>query len=193
MASNSLPAATEQSRTRTRAEVDTAWGALASILAPVASLKLTVSLFSMSIFLVFVGTLAQVDQDMWEIINNYFHSVLVWIPLQVFLPKTLFPNYQSVPGVFPFPGGLTLGGVLFVNLLAAHSVRFKSQATSIRLGIGLLVMAQAYLVPTVRANRCSNCRYFGPKLRLPELSTSRTYCFSLVVMKGFPVWYNFIY
>ncbi|MBI2477357.1 MAG: cytochrome c biogenesis protein ResB, partial [Planctomycetia bacterium] len=77
---------------------------------------------------------------MWEIINNYFHSVLVWIPLQVFLPKTWFPNYQAVPGVFPFPGGLTLGGVLFVNLLAAHSVRFKPQAASMRLGIGLLVM-----------------------------------------------------
>lgn len=138
MASNSLSATSTQ--VRTRAEVDTAWGALASILAPIASLKLTVALFIMSIFLVFVGTLAQVNQDMWEIINNYFHSVLVWIPLQVFLPKTWFPNHQAVPGVFPFPGGLTLGGVLFVNLLAAHSVRFKPQATSMRLVIGLVVM-----------------------------------------------------
>lgn len=138
MASNSLPAATGQMRSR--AEAGTAWGVLAAVLAPLASLKLTVALFLMSTFLVFVGTLAQVDQDMWEIINNYFHSVLVWIPLQVFLPKTWFPDYQAVPGVFPFPGGLTLGAVLFVNLLAAHSVRFKPQATSMRLGIGLATL-----------------------------------------------------
>jgi len=146
MASNSLPATAGQVRTRTRAEADTAWGALASTLAPIASLKLTVALFTMSIFLVFVGTLAQVDQDMWEIINNYFHSVLVWIPLQVFLPKTWFPNYQAVPGVFPYPGGLTLGTVLFVNLVAAHSVRFKPQATNLRLGFGLVVMLLGILL-----------------------------------------------
>ncbi|MCA9146319.1 MAG: cytochrome c biogenesis protein CcsA [Planctomycetales bacterium] len=144
MASNSLP--TTPSRVRTRAEADSAWGAIASILAPIASLKLTVSLFIMSIFLVFVGTLAQVDQDMWEIINNYFHSVLVWIPVQVFLPKTWFPNHQTVPGVFPYPGGLTLGAALFVNLLAAHSVRFKPQAKSLRLGVGLVVMAIGVLL-----------------------------------------------
>ncbi len=138
MASNSLP--TTRSQIRTRTEVNTAWSTLASILAPVASLKLTVALFVMSMFLVFVGTLAQVNQDMWEIINNYFHSALVWIPLQVFLPKTWFPNHQAVPGVFPFPGGLTLGGVLFLNLVAAHSVRFKPQATSLRLAFGLVVM-----------------------------------------------------
>ncbi|MDA1052455.1 MAG: cytochrome c biogenesis protein CcsA [Planctomycetota bacterium] len=144
MASDSLPSAIGQ--VRTRAKADTAWGVIASILAPIASLKLTVSLFTMSIFLVFVGTLAQVDQDMWEIINNYFHSVLVWIPLQVLLPKTWFPGYQSIPGVIPYPGGLTLGAVLFVNLLAAHSVRFKPQATSLRLGFGLVVMLVGILL-----------------------------------------------
>ncbi|MCA9120740.1 MAG: cytochrome c biogenesis protein CcsA [Planctomycetaceae bacterium] len=144
MTSNSLPAT--QSQARSRAEADTAWETVAAILAPIASLKLTVALFIMSIFLVFVGTLAQVDQDMWEIINNYFHSVLVWIPLQVFLPKTWFPNHQSVPGVLPFPGGLTLGTALFINLLAAHSVRFKPQATSTRLVIGLVVMLVGVLL-----------------------------------------------
>lgn len=144
MASDSLP--TTRGRVRSRAEADTAWDTVVTILAPIASLKLTVALFIMSIFLVFVGTLAQVDQDMWEIINNYFHSVLVWIPVQVFLPKTWFPNHQTVPGVFPFPGGLTLGTALFINLLAAHSVRFKPQATSMRLGIGLVVMLVGVLL-----------------------------------------------
>ncbi|MEE2990603.1 MAG: hypothetical protein VX715_08305, partial [Planctomycetota bacterium] len=56
----------------------------------IASLKLTVVLFTMSIFLVFVGTLAQVNQDMWQVINSYFHSFGVWIGLQVFFPASWF-------------------------------------------------------------------------------------------------------
>ena len=138
MASDSVPATARH--TRSAWEADTPWAVMVSILAPIASLKLTVALFMMSIFLVFVGTLAQVDQNMWEIINNYFHSALVWIPLQVFLPKTWFPNHQSVPGQFPYPGGLAIGSVLFLNLLAAHGVRFKPQAKSTRLAAGLLVL-----------------------------------------------------
>ena len=153
MASEPLPATAGRSRTHSRFEVDTAWGAIASILAPVASLKLTVVLFIMSIFLVFVGTLAQVDQNMWEIINNYFHSVLVWIPLQVFLPKTWFPNHQSVPGMFPFPGGLTLGTVLFVLVLRFLPTRFVDLAPAVvrpvRLAVSALVAGAVFVYAIV--------------------------------------------
>jgi len=49
---------------------------------------------------------------------------------------------QSVTmGGFLFPGGAVIGSALVVNLLAAHIVRFRIQATGIRLAIGLAVIA----------------------------------------------------
>ena len=48
------------------------WKTLESVLAPLASLKLTVFLFLLSIFIVLAGTLAQVEADIWEVIGEYF-------------------------------------------------------------------------------------------------------------------------
>jgi ABC-type transport system involved in cytochrome c biogenesis permease subunit len=111
------------------------------IFRPVASLRLTVALFAMSVFLVFVGTLAQVNESMWEVIDNYFHSFFVWIRFQVFFPISWFPTYQDVPGGIPFPGGLAIGFALLTNLLAAHLVRFRMQAKGNRLKGGLAFIA----------------------------------------------------
>jgi ABC-type transport system involved in cytochrome c biogenesis permease subunit len=44
-------------------------------------------------------------------------------------------------GGFWFPGGATIGTLLAVNLLAAHFVRFKLQASGLRLVAGLAVLA----------------------------------------------------
>jgi hypothetical protein len=93
-----------------------------------ASLRLTVVLLAMAMVLVFAGTLAQIDEGIQAILQKYFRSWIVLIPLQVF-----FPRSWSIPGAFPFPGGWLLGGVLLANLLAAHAVRFK--ATRRRIGI----------------------------------------------------------
>ena len=41
-------------------------------LRPLASLKLTVVLFLASIVLIMVGTLAQADKNMWEVLALYF-------------------------------------------------------------------------------------------------------------------------
>lgn len=94
-----------------------------------ASLRLTVTLFALSVVLVFCGTLAQVDSGIWTAVNQYFRSAYVWIPLQVFVPfgQVFFglPQGVQVPGSFLFPGGWLLGGLLLANLLAAHAVRFK--------------------------------------------------------------------
>jgi hypothetical protein len=99
------------------------------VLEALASLRLTVALFALSLVLVFFGTLAQIDAGIWTVVKEYFRSFFVWIPLQllvqfgqVFLG---FPKTMTVPGALPFPGGWTLGSLLLVNLLAAHAIRFK--------------------------------------------------------------------
>src|SRR5688572_10150057 len=97
-----------------------------------ASLKLTVVLFALSLVLVFYGTLAQIDSGIWTIVRDYFRSFFVWIPFQLtvqFLQKFFPWSVPSdpafrLPGAFPFPGGWTIGGLLLVNVLAAHAIRF---------------------------------------------------------------------
>jgi hypothetical protein len=126
---------------------------LMRVLRPLASLRLTVVLFLLSMVLVFCGTLAQMDAGIWVILSKYFRCAVAWIPLQVFVrfgqvffavPKTL-----TVPGSFPFPGGYVLGGALLVNLLAAHAVRFKvswRRSGILLIHSGLIVMMLGELV-----------------------------------------------
>ena len=94
-------------------------GLLGRALRAVGSLKLTVVLLVLAIWVVFCGTLAQVDDGVWSAVKTYFRSLYIAIPFQIF-----FPRSWSVPGRFPFPGGWLIGGILVVNLLAAHAVRF---------------------------------------------------------------------
>jgi hypothetical protein len=107
-----------------------------TILKPLASLRLTVVLFAMSVFIVFAGTLAQVDKGIWTVVHEYFRCYLTWIDFQLF-----FPRSWNVPGGFPFPGGWLIGALLLVNVVAAHAVRFKIQSHGPRLLLGLLVIA----------------------------------------------------
>ena len=83
-----------------------------SSLAPIASLKLTVLLFALAIVLIFFGTLAQTHMGNWQVVNTYFRSLWLMMPLGYGIE-------------IPFPGGYTLGGLMVVNLIAAHLVRFK--------------------------------------------------------------------
>src|SRR5437763_7124226 len=48
-----------------------------------ASLRLTVLLFSLSLLLVFFGTVAQIDAGVWTVVKDYFRSFFVLIPLQL--------------------------------------------------------------------------------------------------------------
>ncbi len=86
-----------------------------------ASLKLSVVLFALSMFLILAGTLAQTNEGVWTVVDSYFRSLFVLIPLQIFVPLKV----ARIPGVLPFPVGMTLGILLFINLLAAHAVRFS--------------------------------------------------------------------
>ena len=119
---------------------------LRGVVMALASMRLTVALFAMAIFIVFVGTLAQVDKDMWEVIEQYFRSLIAWVDVQVFFPRSWFPQWQGIPGCFPFPGGALIGAALFVNLTAAHLLRFKIQARGTRLWLGLAVLVAGGLL-----------------------------------------------
>ena len=46
--------------------------ALSRVLGPLASLKLTVVLFALAIVIVLAGTLAQVNADVWDVVDEYF-------------------------------------------------------------------------------------------------------------------------
>lgn len=101
-----------------------------------ASLKLTVVLLALSIFLVLAGTLAQRFDGIWTVMENYFRCFVAWIELRNF-----FPRDWNVGGAVPFPGGWAIGGALLVNLTLAHAIRFKVKAGGARLLGGLAVVA----------------------------------------------------
>ena len=80
----------------------------------ISSLRLTVVLLSLKQVLVLVGTIAQVEQGLWDTQVRFFRSFFVY--------------WQPTGGGFAIPvlpGGYLLGWALLVNLLAAHYVRFK--------------------------------------------------------------------
>lgn len=133
-------------------------GALRAILKPLASLKLTLILFALAIFLVFASTLAQKELDIWDVIHGWYRvderklfnesfpyvhasELFVRIPLQIFFPDTFFSPPPEIPGAFYFPRGWVLGLLMGINLLAAHAVRFTVQAKGARLWSGLGVLA----------------------------------------------------
>jgi ABC-type transport system involved in cytochrome c biogenesis permease subunit len=108
------------------------------LVAPFASLKLTVTLLGLSFILVLAGTLAQVDHDVWYVVHSYFRTWIAWIELRIFFPRA-WGISDTVQ--FPFPGGKLLGVFLAANLLAAHAVRFKVAAHGQRLWLGWATIA----------------------------------------------------
>lgn len=114
---------------------------LLACLKQLASLKITVSLLAMAIFIIFVGTLAQTQHDIWVVVRDYFRSWFVWIPFQVFFPKSFFPTMPPVGGSFPFFGGWAIGAMMGINLVSAHLFRFRVQGRPANLIPGLVVIA----------------------------------------------------
>ena len=78
------------------------------------SLRLTVVLLILSMILVFVATLDQVNLGVWAVQQKYFHSVFV---------MTRLPGSDFAMPVLP--GGYLIGGLLLVNLVVAHVYRLK--------------------------------------------------------------------
>jgi len=113
---------------------------LEQVLRPLASLKLTVVLLALGIFLVFVGTLAQDQRNIEYVKNHYFRTIVAEIEVDNFFPSAFFPDHVPSGRWFYYPGGFAIGGMMLLNLLAAHSLRFKVQARGRRLWAGLAVL-----------------------------------------------------
>jgi ABC-type transport system involved in cytochrome c biogenesis permease subunit len=104
--------------------------------AMLASLKLTVVLLALAMVLIFVGTIAQTKLGVWQAVDEYFRS---WIAMAD--PGLFVPMEESGFRV-PIPGGLTIAGLMIVNLLAAHVMRFKAT----RKRVGVLVLHAGLIV-----------------------------------------------
>jgi hypothetical protein len=116
-------------------------GVAARLIAALGSLRLTVTLLGASIFLVFAGTLAQVDRGIWSVMEQYFRCWIAWIDLRIF-----FNQDKDVTASLPFPGGWLIGTVLLVNLLISHSARIHLQARGGRRIGGFAVLAAGALL-----------------------------------------------
>jgi hypothetical protein len=104
----------------------------------ISSLRLTVVCLSIALVLVFIGTLAQVDEGLYQAQTRYFKSLFIW--------------WSPGNGDFKipvFPGGYLVGGVLLVNLIAAHIRRFELSRKKIGIfiihaGLILLLLGQLF-------------------------------------------------
>ncbi len=146
--------------THQRAHVAAQPFALKRILLALASLRFTVVLFALSIILIFLGTLAQKDNDVWKVVNDtYFRVWFAHVDFQVFerLAQLFFKTIKwDLTGWFPFFGGKTLGLCLLVNLLSAHAIRFKVAAQGRRLWIGLTTLIVGIVVTYFAISTGSN-------------------------------------
>lgn len=116
---------------------------LKKILKPIASLYLTVALLVMAMVLIYAGTTVQKTMDIQDVQKQFFHSWISWISLDPALRPFAPSGTTAIPGGFWFVGGYTLIALLLVNLLAAHSVRFKlswKRSGIIAIHLGLIIM-----------------------------------------------------
>jgi hypothetical protein len=102
------------------------------------SLKLTVVCLALALGLVFIGTLAQVKLGLYVVQEQFFNSYFVW--------------WKPASGGFKlpvWPGGYLLGGLLLVNLIAAHIKRFELSRKKLGIflahaGLILLLVGQLF-------------------------------------------------
>ncbi len=100
------------------------------------SLKLTVALLAFAIVLVFIGTLAQVDEGLYQAQSHYFRQ---WV--------VVGPHFMGYRMWIILPGGYLIGTMLLLNLLAAHIYRFQFSKKKIGIllthaGVILLLVGQ---------------------------------------------------
>jgi ResB-like family len=100
------------------------------------SLRLTVILLAFAILLVFIGTIAQVDEGLYQAQARYFRQWII-LGLDMFGRK--------IPIILP--GGYLIGTMLLANLICAHVYRFQLSRKKIGImlahsGVILLLVGQ---------------------------------------------------
>jgi len=97
------------------------------------SVRLAVVLLALGLILVFWGTIAQVKLGLYQAQNEFFRSLFIyWKPTGSGLRIPIFP------------GGYLVGGLLLINLFAAHLRYYKSGLK--RLGIAMLHLGVVLLL-----------------------------------------------
>ena len=124
------------------------------------SLRLTVVLLSVSLFIIFFGTMAQEPMGLKQAVDRYFKSWFVdQVAMEAGINKTaqLFgakwePLTQEKilghPGIPVFPGGYLIGTLLLINLVTSHYVRFEmsSKKAGIYLThLGIITLLLGYI------------------------------------------------
>ncbi len=113
--------------------------AIDKFLRRLASLKITVTFLAFALVLIFLSTLAQVDENIWTVQREYYHSWIVLAELPgVYLPG---PDGSWLPAHAPLPGGYAIAVALLINLAAATYVRFKIKAKGLGILAALVLMA----------------------------------------------------
>lgn len=112
------------------------------------SLKLTVALLVFSFILIFFATLDQVRYGIYHAQEIYFESFLVFCPVFSLIDTLISGNYRESFEYLRLPllGGSSLGILLAVNLLAAHSFYFRPKIrflgiTILHAGLFLLILS----------------------------------------------------
>lgn len=126
-------------------------GAIDLVLSWLGSQKIAVAAFAYGIFVILVGTLAQVDKDIWQVVPEYFRSWIMWVDWNVFFPPAFFPDRprfegitlfgQLIKPILPMPGGMVVGWTMILNMLFAHArwvLQLKTNSARALGGLGLL-------------------------------------------------------
>ncbi len=149
------------------------------------SLKLTVVLLALGLILVFWGTIAQVNLGLYKAQNEFFRSFFVfWQPAGA---------GWKIP---IFPGGYLIGGLLLINLFAAHLRYYRPDKKKfgiaiIHLGIVLLLLGQLLTdmlsvesTMHIRNGETANYSEAGRSYELAVIDTSEAETDKVVAIRG---------
>lgn len=115
----------------------------------VSSLRITVVLLALGLFLVFAGTLAQTRLDIWTVIDEWFRGRVVHINFELFVnffDKATHQKPLDPDNTFPFPGGFLILGLLSINMVAAMAKKIASDLNSSASGVLLRRHAGIYIL-----------------------------------------------